>query len=45
MKNKWMKIKRELRTSNNEINKDENYKLKYLDFPWEEEWRSHHKEV
>ena len=39
MKNKWMKIKRELRTSNYKNKKDENNKLKYLDFPCEEEWR------
>ena len=39
MKNKWMKIKRELRTSNNKTKIDRNNKLKYLDFPWEEEWR------
>ena len=34
-----MKIKRVLRTSNYKIKKYENYKLKYLDFPCEEEWR------
>ena len=34
-----MKIKRVLRTSNNKTKKDKNNKLKYLDFPCEEEWR------
>ena len=34
-----MKIKRELRTSNNKTKKDRNSKLKYLDFPCEEKWR------